>query len=482
MKIFDKIFRKRDYARPSQAHGFYRGFAAAQNSRLTADWILSSSASADSEIYQSLAIVRSRARDLCNNNDYAKKYLQLCQNNVVGPDGFILQNKAKDTNGEFDRYANMLIEEKFWDWQKKNHCTVSGIMPFADVLDLIIKTVVRDGEIFIRKIRGRNVNKYGFSLQVIEPDFIDEKYNSSLGNGNVIRMGIELDQNRRPVAYYVKKVKAENELYSISVGSEHERIPAEDMYHLYDRERANQTRGISWMVASMFRLRMLSKFEEYALINARISASKMGFFKRSIGDGEYTGDDKDESGNLRITAEPGSFEELPAGMDFVPFTPQFPSDQHDAFVKSILRAIASGLGVSYNTIANDLEGVNYSSIRAGLLDERDNWKRIQRWLIENFLNGLFADWLSMALLTGEVNLPSSKFDKFNQPAWIGRRWQWVDPMKDVMANKEAVKNGFKTNAQVIGELGGDIYEIYEQLKSEQALQKEYGLKLGDING
>ncbi|MFL3666772.1 MAG: hypothetical protein ACJ06V_09365 [Verrucomicrobiota bacterium] len=30
-------------------------------------------------------------------------------------------------------------------------------------------------------------------------------------------------------------------------------------------------------------------------------------------------------------------------------------------------------------IANDLEGVNYSSIRAGLLDEREYYKAVQRW-------------------------------------------------------------------------------------------------------
>ncbi|MBK8663245.1 MAG: phage portal protein [Ignavibacteriales bacterium] len=33
--------------------------------------------------------------------------------------------------------------------------------------------------------------------------------------------------------------------------------------------------------------------------------------------------------------------------------------------------------MSYNTLCNDLEGVNYSSIRAGLLDERAFYKEIQ---------------------------------------------------------------------------------------------------------
>ncbi len=481
MKFIEKILSKRGFVHKRVADKNYlRGYAAAQSNRFTSDWH-TSSGSADREIMGALAKVRDRARDIVNNNDYGKKYIQLCVNNIVGADGFVLQNKAKDVSGNFDKAANKIIEDKFWEWSNKKYCTVNGRLSFRAVQELIIKTVARDGEAFVRKIKGKNVNKFGFALQVVEPDFIDEKYNTVLKNGNVVRMGIELDQNRTPVAYYIKQVNPETELYSHSQASELIRIPADEIIHIYDPERANQTRGISWMVVSIYRLRQLSGFEDASLINARVSAHKMGFFKKELGSEEYKGEETDESGNIISHSEPGIFETLPAGFDFVPYDPKYPTDQHDSFVKSILRAVASGLGVSYNTLANDLEGVNYSSIRAGLLDERDNWKRLQSWFIESFLLDVFETWLEMALLIGEIPLPYSKFEKFNQPLFMGRRWQWVDPLKDVLANIEAVNAGFKTNADVLGEQGKDLYETYEQLKIEKELLKKYGLQTGEIN-
>jgi capsid protein len=87
----------------------------------------------------------------------------------------------------------------------------------------------------------------------------------------------------------------------------------------------------------------------------------------------------------------------------------------------------------------------------------------------------------MSLAMGAIKLPPQKFEKFNKPYWIGRRWQWVDPLKDVLANAEAVKQGFKTNSQVISEQGGDIYEVYEQLKLENELKIQYGITNNDTD-
>ena len=62
-----------------------------------------------------------------------------------------------------------------------------------------------------------------------------------------------------------------------------------------------------------------------------------------------------------MNVEAGSFVSLPNGVDFKAFDPDHPTSQFESFVKSILRQIASGLNVPYNELANDLEGVSYSS-------------------------------------------------------------------------------------------------------------------------
>src|SRR5262245_12012459 len=133
-----------------------------------------------------------------------------------------------------------------------------------------------------------------------------------------------------------------------------------------------------------------------------------------------------------MEVSPGQFEALPTGFEFEAFDPQHPTQGFPFFVKACLRGIASGFGVSSNTLANDLEGVNLSTIRAGVLVEREECKAIQGWFIEQFCEPVFEAWLAWQLcVTLALPLPIAKLDKFNDPDWKPRRWPWVDPLKDV---------------------------------------------------
>ena len=133
------------------------------------------------------------------------------------------------------------------------------------------------------------------------------------------------------------------------------------------------------------------------------------------------------------------------------------------------------LDVSYNFLANDLENVNYSSIRTGVLDERDAWRELQNWMIKHFLEPVFEKWLEMALLTQALPLPFSKFDKFNASTWQTRGWAWVDPKKDMESNILANKQGIKTQAEIVSEQGKDLEDVYSQLAKEKELREFYGI-------
>ncbi|MCC7202441.1 MAG: phage portal protein [Nitrospirae bacterium] len=449
-----------------------RGYSAAILNRLTSDWVTSSK-SANEEIRYSLRILRARSRELAMNNDYARKFLKMCVVNVVGPSGIALQNKARDINGNLDKIANDKIEEAFSDWGKKENADVTGRLSWLDMQRLFIETVARDGEILIRKIKGANLNKYAFSLQLIEADHLDENHNKTLENGNRIITGVEVNAQGKPLAYHLFTRHPGDNSYGYD-GKLYERVPSDEICHAFITERPGQVRGVPWMHTAMTRLNMLGAYEEAELVAARVSAAKMGFFTSPSGD-EYVGDDKDSSGNVISEATPGSFEQLPQGVNFQSFDPQHPSNAFPFFMKTMLRGIASGLGVSYNSMASDLEGVNYSSIRAGTIEERDLWRIIQTWMTENFCNNIFSDWLLMTLGKGAISLPPSKYEKFNAPVWNVRGWQWIDPLKDIKANIDAVTFGLKTRTQIASEQGYDLEDIYEQLQEEQKLASQYGL-------
>ncbi len=60
-----------------------RAYEGATVSRLTADWVTSST-SADAEIDGSLVRLRNRSRQLCRDNAYARQALRAIGQNVVG--------------------------------------------------------------------------------------------------------------------------------------------------------------------------------------------------------------------------------------------------------------------------------------------------------------------------------------------------------------------------------------------------------------
>lgn len=472
--------KSKKQSRQSIPQGRRSGYAAAKMDRLTANWN-GMDGTIDSAVGTSLTRMRNRSRQLAADNDYAKRFFKLCRSNVVGAQGIGLQVRSieKKTALEvvFDDRANDMIEEAWYDWAKKKNCTVDGRLSWIDVKQLIIETVAKDGEVFVREIRGRDSgNEYGYSLQLIEADHLDEGYNATLENGNRIRMGVEFNKWNRPVAFHVL-TRHPGDSYALGMGDgrqRYERIPASDIIHLYTTERIAQSRGVPWMHTAIRRLKMLGGYEENELVAASVGASKMGFFKQTEDGATYEGSGTDEQGPI-TEAEPGIFETLPVGMDFVPWDPQHPSTAFNAFVKAMLRGAASGLGVSYNTLANDLEGVNFSSIRQGALEEREMWKLLQTWMIEHLCERVFEGWLLMALTTQKIPLPLSKFEKFNKPVWRPRGWSWVDPLKEVKSNREAMDGLIKSAQDVASEQGQDIEDVYAQLAREKKLRDKYGL-------
>ena len=465
MKIIDRI---------KSAFGFgQRSYAAAKVGRLTNDWTTAVT-SANKEIKGDLKTLRARARQLERDNDYVRRYLKALENNVLGSTGIKLQAKSKDLDGTFDTFANDRIERAWEQWGKSASCTVNQRQTWMDVQRVVLRSVARDGSVMIRKVRGFD-NDFRFALQVLESDLLDTDYNHKLPNGNVVRMGIELDAFERPVAYHILNGH-EGDDFGMKRPTRRDRVPADEIIMPFIAERPHQVTGVPWLSSAMYRLNMLAGYEEAEVTAARVAACKMGFYVKSESGQGYQGE-QDANGDLLNNAEAGSFEELPVGTDFRAFDPQHPNGQYGQFIKGCLRGISAGLGISYNSLANDLEGVNYSSIRAGVLEEREEYKSIQNWFIGAVMQPVFDEWLNYALLSNALNLPAAKYEKFAAIEWKPRRWQWVDPLKDTQANVIAVANGFKSRRGIISEAGGDIEDVLDEIAADEQLAAEKGVDL-----
>lgn len=352
-----------------------------------------SNKSADAEIRWSLRDLRNRSRDLERNNEYARRYLQLLQTNIVGENGFRLQLKGRNIDGTIDMAGNNIIEAAWEEFSRLGGSTVDGKMSMTDLSNHVIRGMARDGEVFLH-IVNKNYLRHGIGVQIIEPDRVDEQMNETLRDGNQVRMGIELDSSTRRVAAYHVLVNnpGDYDYATNTTGIFRQRIPADRMLHIYLQERADQTRGVPWTVTAMPALKMLHGYREAELVAARVGAAKMGFFTSPAGDG-FTADGYEDTFTPLYDAEAGTFHQLPAGVDFKAFDPTHPTTAFADFEKAILRGIAGGLGVNYTALANDLEGTSYSSIRQGALEERDFYKTQQRFMIEHFIDPMFRLWM-----------------------------------------------------------------------------------------
>ena len=450
-------------------------FAAARMTRTTEDWGTSNS-SADLDLWANLWALRGRARRLSTNNPLVRKFIRMCLKNIVGKDGIQLQMKIPMKRGsKLNKKLNLEIEAKFKLWGRKRNCTVDGKLSWQAAQRFAVTQWKRDGECICRMVTYDG-NPFNFALQFFDPDQLDLNYfNYLMPNGNQIRMGVETDQYGKPVAYHLwKRHPAE---YSTAPQARI-RVPAEEIIHLFTPERVGQTRGYPEWAPSMIPVHMMGKYAESEVIAARIATEKMGFFESDANaEAGYVGE-RDEEQRISMTSSPGMIEQLPQGLKFNSWDPQHPTQAFPAFMKSMMRMIGAGMDVSYESLANDREGVNYSSIRAGLLDERDTWGIEQDLMKDNFCRAITEKWLEIAWLAGIVKLDGLPSDYFEYVNFHARGWPWVDPLKDVQAAVLAVENGYESQSQQMAQSGNDFEEVIDQIKYEQDYITESGVKLG----
>lgn len=468
MKIVDKFLKRMGYIPTKTAK---RAFEAAKGRSILDDW-LRSVKHIDEELKNDHQALVSRARQLVQNDEGGAGFLKTFRRNVFGPDGIALQMKVRDPQGTPDKYANDMIEVAWSDWGKKQNCSVTASMTWRQVQWLCSALLVSDGEVILRKHVGFD-NPHRYAIQFIDTTLLPTNYNRERSvRENEIRMGVEYDVWGKKVAYHFIKAQNTWDYQGFPTG-DYIRVPADEIVHVYPVYRIGQSRGWPLIVPAMMAMHMLGAYQESEVTAARAGAAQLGFIETPTGD-EYAGEETSAGGKY-ADLEPGSITELSKGQKFNAWNPTHPTSQYPSFVKAVKQSISMGLGISYPTFSGDLEGVNFSSIRAGVLEEREEWKYLQSLIIDDLCTPIFEDWLKSVLTSRKVALPLSKYEKFNSPQWTGRRWTWVDPEKDIDTNIKAVENGFASRSEICRDLGKDYEDILQEQKQDEELEKKYGV-------
>lgn len=468
MAWFDRFRQKtKKTSRNHQRSGFFSNISP----RVFKGWD-SMSHSIDYYLKEDLTNLRARSRALVRKNTYGKRFVEIMKSNIVGPDGIKVNAQKLDTRGKPDKRSNNAVEMAWKDWCQ-NHADYFGKASFCELQHMAVACAAQDGEFLFEKIQG---GKYGFQLKAIDAELLDTEKHTPTKNGE-IRMGVEYNRNGQVVQYWFRE---RNHAGDYSTGKTYS-IRADRIIHCFSPLYPDQSRGIPWTHAALEATKHLEKYQEGAIVNARASANTFNVIKSKAGD-EYVGDEDGSSYGEGVTldnVEPGTTIDI-GDREIESIDPNYPHQMFDAFVKANLRSIASGLGISYHSLSNDLEGVNYSSIRAGVLEDRELFKSYQNWLIRCFMRPVFEEWVDMAYLSGQIILPggnpvSEPPSKYKAAAYQPRRWAWVDPQKDMTANQMQVDECMKSRSQVIREQGDDPESVWAEIAADKEKMSALGI-------
>lgn len=463
--------------------GAARYFQAAQDNRFTYG-MAGLAISAEAVTRQSLSKLRARSRQEAAINDYAKRFLDILESNVVGPWGFALQPRYENTDGTPDDQAAKATADAWQEWGNKETCDLAGTLSWQQMEKLILRNAAIDGEIFVRKVMDRRLGRWQFALEIIDPELVSVDDHRELPNGNVVRMGIEYNQANRPVAYWVVQPDRRTSWMMTGYsGVDAVRIPASEIVHVFEPVRPGQGRGWPWMATSLMRLALLEGLEDAALVAARVGANKVAWITQGE-NGVWTGDGRDTDGVDYLSGEPGSIGKLRTGETVQSWDPQYPNNELGPFASHLLRGIAGGVGAPYVSLSNDLSGVNYSSIRAGMLEARDLYRSRQVWLAACLHREVFRSWMPLQLGLGNITLPGGsalpprKMEKFLKVYWRPRGYEWVDPLKEVQAHEIAIVRGTMTESESIRNRGQDPEAVWQERRYELARKAALGLPPG----
>jgi lambda family phage portal protein len=405
----------------------------------------------------------------------------------------ILERKAVIQVGDPDLYANQLIEQNWADWQRAEFCDVRQRRNYQVLRQLRLINGVRDGDVFIRHIRDPKVNKFGYSQQLISAEWCDRFYNDILDSGNIVIMGVEYEMSSwglgKPVAYYfIKRQPRDWQFSSISVGFGlglagrgilRARIGASEIVHYARPVDVDATRPAPWAASTMTKGRQLDQYELAEVIAAREAACKTGFYYSDVlpeGGGAQFDLPDPRTGVATEALSPGEIRALKWGVKYQERDPKHPNGNFESFRKGMGQSTSAGMpGGDYNTLFNDLANINFSAGRLGRLDTNEMSKLIQQFDIDTAERPIFEAWLEMSLITGAINLPLVKFDKFNQPVFQGRRWAQVDEIKAVNAAALRVANKFSSRNRECADLGIDFEDNVFELAEEEMLLTSLGL-------
>lgn len=392
--------------------------------------------------------VAARARDAVRNNPYAARIVDLWVANAVRA-------------GITTRWPKNNGPAKAWKtWTEGLGCDATGQNNYAGIQALAMRAMVESGEALIRfrQVRPSAANPVGLELLVMEGDRLDWSKTAVTPGGNQVSQGIEVNDAGRPVAYWILPPAATVLTRALTS----ERVPADEIIHLFRQRRPGQMRDVSWLAPVLWPLRDLSQYESALLRKAEVEACMSAIV---MDDGEETATGAtvtDAAGNVVEDLQPGMILYRRGGGTIEVVNPSG-GGSHTAFAKRSLEAASVGSGLTYDQVSGDLSQANYSSLRAGKIEFWQLLDQVQYTiLVPRLCHRVAMRFYEAGLMAGlwAVAMP--------EVTHIPPAPEMVQPVDDTKALIMQERAGYVPPQEIAGRFGYEFSDNIEQFREANA--------------
>jgi lambda family phage portal protein len=469
-----------------------------------------SSGDTRTDIETNLLTLRQRSRELFMTSGIARAALNRLETNVIGsglrlralPDAEVLGMDREQATV----WARQ-VEREWALWANSRDCDALGLDTFAELQQIAFLSWLQSGDVFaLLPMRPLPWMANDLRVQLVEADRVSTPQDKT--SEDRYHDGVEVDGNGRVIAYHFCNRHPLSITKDKNTHQQWKRIPARgpetgrpNVLHLRAAERPEQYRGVPLLAPVIEDLKQISRYKEAELMAAVISAMYTVFITSTTPQtplGEAFVDEEEVAADVEAGVEArassqdsaneialgnGAVMALNADEDVKFADPTRPNASFDAFVGAAAREIGASINVPSELLLLQFTS-SYSASRAALLEAWKAFRKWRSWMVNDFCQPIYAEWLIISVLTGRIAAPGIFDDAITAAAWLRAEWNGpaagqIDPTKEVAAAVTRVENGFSTRTREAAEINGSDYEAnITALADENARAEDAGVTLG----
>jgi lambda family phage portal protein len=435
---------------------------------------------ADFLIEDELLLIQARSRHIHRNNGL-----------IQGAESkFVAKLKAVSVlfyNAEGKKHA---LAQELWD-ELAAKITLDGKGNFSTLQATLNHDRLQSGEAFVRMVvvaPNTDDVRIPLRLQSIESEYCDIKFNGAGAKEpdpdlyKTTRYGITFDvTTNKPKFYWFHTQRYFGHHLQEDKPWIYQKVAAEDMCHIFERRRSNQWRGVPVIAAILQDIYGLEDLTDATIAQQTSAAAISWIVERGNGSvlppsslgSATTGMSQETLAKLHFIATGGQVQYTNPGETFKLVQSSDIGSNLIAMLQYVIQTISTTYGLPYYMLSGNTDGLDFSSIRAVLLEFKDYLEYLYTFLIvPDLVEKVITRFKLLAKMQG-FDLTDAK------PVYRFPKFYGIDELKDTQALLLEMQTGGLTIQRRLRESDITEEEYLEHIKfcKDNGIETLYNVKV-----